>query len=70
MCRELAMFWNKKQVLHKGTYSIIIAFSKLRTLFAREGSRELRAENSATFRTAALKQGGFRIPLSSCVHLW
>lgn len=22
------MFWNKKQLLHKGTYGIIIAFSK------------------------------------------
>lgn len=70
MCRELAMFWNKKPVLHKGTYGTIIAFSKPRTVLAREGRKELRTENSATFKAAVLKQGGFRIMLSSCAHLW
>lgn len=37
MCHELAMFWNKKQVLHKGTYGIIIEFSKPGTVPARKG---------------------------------
>lgn len=63
-------FGTKKQVLHKGTYGIIITFSKPKTVLAREGKKEPRTGNSATFRTAALKQGGFRITLCSCGHLW
>lgn len=39
MCHELAMFWNKKQVLHKGTYGIIIEFSKCGTVPARKGRK-------------------------------
>lgn len=32
-------FGTKKQVLHKGTYGIIITFSKPRTVLAREGKK-------------------------------
>lgn len=67
MCHELAMFWNKKQVLHKGTYGIIIEFSKPGMVPAR---KEGRTGNYTTFTTAELQQGGFRIKLSSCAHLW
>lgn len=40
MRRELAMFWNKKQLLHQGTYGIIIAFSKAGRRAARERGAE------------------------------
>lgn len=49
-------FGTKKQVLHKGTYGIIIEFSKLRTGPACQGGKE-RPENYTTFTMAVLQQG-------------
>lgn len=61
------MFWNKKQLLHKGTYGIIIAFSEPSYTACQERRKEPR--NSSTFTQAGLKQGGFRINLGPlCIY--
>lgn len=54
--RELAMFWNKKQLLHQGTYGIIIAFSKPGCRAARERGKALR--NSSTFTSGRAETRG------------
>lgn len=51
-------FGTKKQVLHKGTYGIIITFSEPGTVLAREGKKEQRTGNSATFMTGDAETRG------------
>lgn len=53
---KLAMFWNKKQLLHQGTYGIIIAFSKPGCRAARERGKAWR--NSSTFTSSPAQTRG------------
>lgn len=67
-CRELAMFWNKKQLLR---WVLMASLSHFPSPAAALPRKEGRSWGTVVPSPAAgLKQGGFRINLGPCAHLW